>query len=225
MFVRAASMNWRSVAEQVWTRFGFARPFVTSASATVTMTSRPAAERPSRRTPIPSAACCCSVPPHSGAFSRAQTKTRLRYEIVWRMPIVLVDADRRRVLGAHEQADGRHPLEQQAAEVAHASLGVAAAARRAGRPRPAAAAPPRASTPDASALNRITSVLDPEPRAAVLDLHARPPAEALRVARRAGRSRAPRDAPRRRPGRAASKSSCVAERSAVSPGSGGSSST
>src|SRR3954468_18627602 len=97
-------------------------------------------------------------------------------------PDVLVDADRRRVLGADEQADGRHSLEQEAAEVAHSPLGITAAAddridpdllqlHGRGRPR------------RRLRLEQDPPLVDPEPRAAVLDLHPRPPAEALRVAR------------------------------------------
>ena len=51
----------------------------------------------------------------------------------------LVDADRRRVLRAHEKAHARHLGEQPTAEVAHAALAQAPGHAPPGRPRPAAA--------------------------------------------------------------------------------------
>src|SRR5947207_12477577 len=95
-------------------------------------------------------------------------------------PDRLVDPDRRRILGAYEQADDRQALEQQPAEIAHAPLGVPAVADGGIDPhllelncerRPGGGL----------GLEEDRPVLLPEPGAPVLDLHARPPAEALRV--------------------------------------------
>src|SRR6185436_795548 len=95
---------------------------------------------------------------------------------------VLVHPDRRRVLGPHEEADGRHALEQQAAEVAHAALRVAAAADR--RVDPHLLELHRGGRPGRGlGLEEDRPALAPEPRAAVLDLRPRAPAEALGIAR------------------------------------------
>ena len=62
-------------------------------------------------------------------------------------PDLLVETDRRLVLGADEEADARHALEQQPDEIAKPALPVAGAARDRGRSRPAAAVRPPASRP------------------------------------------------------------------------------
>ena len=90
--------------------------------------------------------------------------------------------DRGRVLGADEEADRRHALEQQPEQVAQPALRVARAARLRvgpdllqlhGRRRPRRRL----------GLEEDHAVLDPEPRAPLLDLGARAPAEAVRVPR------------------------------------------
>src|SRR5690349_1574468 len=93
----------------------------------------------------------------------------------------LVDADRGSVLGADEQADPRHVLEQAAAEIAHAALRVAAAACG-------------GINPDLLQLNRLRrprrclrleqdrALLQPDPRSPLCDLGLGSPAEAVRVA-------------------------------------------
>src|SRR5436305_6773545 len=124
MFTPAAWMNWRSVAEHVWPVAGFARPFVASVSARAHRAARPAAVRPRRRTHRLSSVGGARSSPFSGVRSEDQRAVRDRPPHADR----LVDADRRRVLGTHEQADDRQALEQQPAEIAHAALGVATVA-------------------------------------------------------------------------------------------------
>src|SRR5205085_6767801 len=93
----------------------------------------------------------------------------------------VVDPDRRRVLGPHEEADGGHAREEEAAEVAQAALRVALV-------------PGHRVDPDLLELHRPRrpgrrlrleedhAVLLPEPRAPLVDLRPRAPAEALGVA-------------------------------------------
>src|SRR5580765_6589326 len=178
MFVRAASMNCWSAEEHVWTRFGRARPLVARTRARAVMARRPAAMRPRRRTDGFSAFAALRSSPKWALFldkDEAAIRDRVAHADV------LVDADRRRVLGADEQADRRHALQEQAAEVAHSPLGVTKASHARvdpdllelhGRRRPGGRL----------GLEADRAVLQPDPRAPVIDLHARSPAEALRVA-------------------------------------------
>ena len=93
----------------------------------------------------------------------------------------LVDADRRLVLAADEQADGRHALQQEAAEVAHATLPVPVAARA--RVDPDLLHLDRARRPRGRlGLEQDRAVLEPEPGPRLLDLRLRPPAERVGVA-------------------------------------------
>ena len=74
-------------------------------------------------------------------------------------------------------------------------------------------------------LEEDLAVLAPDPAPALLDLHPRAPLEERRVAGVARRSRPPRGTPSAAAGTSRSRSSCVAARSPLSPGAGGSSST
>src|SRR5437763_3639243 len=93
----------------------------------------------------------------------------------------LVDADRARVLGAHEQADGRHAIEEEPAEVAEAAPAVAAVARR--RLDPDLLQLYRRRRPCRGLrLEPDHTVVDPDPRAALFDLSASAPPEAVGIA-------------------------------------------
>src|SRR5438132_382406 len=177
MFVRPSWMNCRSVAEHVCARAGFARPLATSESATVTMARRPAAARPIRRTLRFSA----RIPRLSSLFPGVCSEDERPVRDRLPHPDRLVHADRRGVLGANEQAHHRHELEQEPAEIAHPALRVPVTPHLRvhpdllelhGRRRPRRRL----------GLEQDRAVVPPQPRAAVLDLHPRPPAEALGIA-------------------------------------------
>ena len=126
----------------------------------------------------------------------------------------LVDADRRRVLGPHEQADRGTCVEQPTAEVAHAALR---------KPRPRAAGSTQTCCSwtacgvqaDASALKRIVPFSSPEPRPAFADLGARPPAKAVGI-RSSGSTPISSSCAAAHAGTSRSRSAGVASRSPVS---------
>src|SRR5215218_9621915 len=178
MFIRAVSMNCRSVAEQVCTVFGRARPLVASTSASRSAARTPAAVSPIR-TPGLSASGGAPSSPRSGISALEEHEAAVRD----RLPHadLLVDPDRHGVFRTHEQANRGNALEQEPTEVAHPALGVAAA-------------PDARVDPDLLQLHggrrpggrlRLEEdrvVVAPDPRAPVFDLRAGAPAEALWVA-------------------------------------------
>src|SRR2546422_230103 len=93
----------------------------------------------------------------------------------------LVDPDRRPVLRPDEEADRWHLLQQQPAEIPHPALGVALVPRR--RVDPHLLHLDGAGGPGGClCLEEDRAALDPQPRATLLDLRPRTPAEAVRVA-------------------------------------------
>ena len=161
-------------------------------------------------------------PASRAARGRASARLRRGATAVVEHVLASRSSRRARIAGAFSARTNRqtrrHALEQQPAEVAQPALRVAAPRARAGRPRPAGAGPPSGVHAEASALKRIDAVLDPEPRAALLDLR-RACASGSRPGRAAAdRARAPRSCAAAHAGTSSSRSSSVAARSPVPPG-------
>ena len=142
---------------------------------------------------------------------RRYGKISERYVIVRRMPMRVVERDRRRVLRPDEEADGRRPLEQQPAEVgerrASRSRGRAAPAR----PRPAGAGRPARVHADASALKR-TRPSSPQSQLRPCSICVRVRQRRAPGRARTRRSRPPRGTPRPTAGTSRSRSASVAGR-------------
>src|SRR5688572_5791247 len=95
-------------------------------------------------------------------------------------PDAVVERDRGLVVGTDEEADGRHALEQQADQVAQPSAPVPPATRLGIGPHLLQLH--RLRRPGRRlGLEEDDTVLLPEPRAPLLDLRPRAPAEAVRV--------------------------------------------